>query len=179
MRLIERHPIVESLFETWETALAKDFLAYRNHAYRVLNFATALSDAEGEDLEKLAVASAFHDVGIWLDTTFDYLNPSIHRASEFLVAKGEDAWGPVVGNIIRQHHKVLPWRGPEGDLVEAFRRADWLDVCLFCLPTRLSRSFLRRVQEAFPRSGFHRRLIELTLWWAKKHPFRPLPMFKI
>jgi len=179
MKVIESHPTVDRLLETWEGPLGRDFLAYRNHAYRVLNFAAALSGARREELEKLAVAAAFHDVGIWLDATFDYLEPSVRRAQEFLVASDHAEWVPVVGEIIREHHKVLPWHGPGADLVEAFRRADWLDVCLFCLPTRLERRFLQEVRGAFPRSGFHRRLVELTWWWAKQHPFRPLPMFRI
>ena len=179
MELIEQHPTVNRLFELWEPSLGRDFVAYRNHAYRVLNFAAALSGAEGDDLEQLAVASAFHDVGIWLDDTFDYLEPSIRRASEFLVGSGRQAWVPVVANVIREHHKVLPWRGPGADLVEAFRRADWLDVCLFCLPSRLPRSFFHQAKRTFPRNGFHRRLVELTLWWGKQHPFRPLPMLRI
>lgn len=138
MQIIEAQQTVDTLFEKWETSLGGDYQAYRNHAYRVFNIACALADASAEDREKLAVAAAFHDIGIWLDNTFDYLGPSVQRALGYLATIGRQAWGEPITHIIAQHHKVLPWRGKEFKLVEAFRRADWFDVCLFMLPTPLS-----------------------------------------
>jgi HD superfamily phosphodiesterase len=32
------------------------------------------------DLEKIAAAAVFHDLGIWTDRTFDYIAPSIALA---------------------------------------------------------------------------------------------------
>ncbi|MES2460577.1 MAG: hypothetical protein V4671_08325 [Armatimonadota bacterium] len=62
--------------------------------------------------------------------------------------------------------------------MEAFRKADWLDVCLFALPTRIDRIFLTTVLRTFPRLGFHRRLVLLALPWASRHPLNPLPILK-
>jgi hypothetical protein len=179
MNIISSHQTVDELFEKWEPFLGRDHLAYRNHAYRVLNISCALAKANGEDQEKLALASAFHDIGIWLDNTFDYLSPSVRRAVDYLSRIGYEPWAESLTEIIYQHHKIFPWHGPEEDLVESFRRADWLDVCLFSLPTRLERSFLMEVLHTFPRHGFHSRLVLLTLSWWRKHPFNPLPMFRL
>ena len=33
------------------------------------------------DIEKIAVAAAFHDLGIWTNKTFDYIPPSIAHCS--------------------------------------------------------------------------------------------------
>lgn len=179
VKIIAEHKIIDSLFLKWREALGRDYPAYRNHAYRVFNFACELAKADGGDVEKLAIASAFHDVGIWLDNTFDYLAPSIQRASDYLSQTGHEEWIGEVGHIINFHHKIFPWRSSTSTLVEAFRRADWVDVCLFALPTRLPRQFMAEVLRCFPREGFHGRLVYFTWRWVKQHPFRPLPMFKL
>lgn len=59
---------------TYATDLGDDFTAYRNHTYRVANLCVALSRTNAEQLEKIAMATAFHDLGIWTDHTFDYLS---------------------------------------------------------------------------------------------------------
>jgi len=176
--VVETHKTIDTLLQEWQPALGTDYLAYRNHIYRVFNFSCRLADAAGEQMEKLAIAAAFHDIGIWLDDTFDYLAPSSRRALDYPAQVGRVEWAEEVHQIIEQHHKVRPWRGTEPNLVECFRQADWLDVCLFTLPTRLERAFLAEVLRRFPRRGFHRRLVSLTLGWARKHPLDPLPIFK-
>ncbi len=175
----QSHPAMDALFLEWREALGPDYVAYRNHAFRVFNLAVLLASAQGADLDKLALAAAFHDIGIWLDHTFDYLEPSIARAKAYLTQQANPGWVADVENMIRQHHKLTPWRGQGGHLVEAFRRADWLDVCLFALPTKLPRAFLAELLDCFPRAGFHMRLVQLTASWTRRHPLRPLPMFKL
>jgi hypothetical protein len=49
-----------------------------------------------EQLEKVAVAAAFHDLGIWTDGTFDYLPPSIRLAREWLGQSGKAEWEPEI-----------------------------------------------------------------------------------
>jgi hypothetical protein len=176
--IIESDNTIDTLLHEWQSALGSDYTAYRNHVYRVFNFSSRLADATGDDKEKLAIAAAFHDVGIWLDGTFDYLEPSSRRALDYLSRIGRTDWSETVHQMIDQHHKIRSWRGSRGYLVESFRRADWLDVCLFALPSSLERAYLAEVLRRFPRAGFHRRLVSLTLGWARKHPFNPLPIFK-
>jgi hypothetical protein len=49
--------------------------------YRVVNLCVGIVVGRGE-LEKIATASVFHDLGIWTDKTFDYIAPSIALARE-------------------------------------------------------------------------------------------------
>ncbi len=179
MQVRDAHPTIDRLFEGWREGLGRDLTAYRNHVYRVFNLATWLvADPDVEAVETLAVAAAFHDIGIWLDDTLDYLEPSVERAARHLESAGRPEWTDRVGEIIRWHHKVRPWRGPGAELVEPFRRADWIDVSLFTLPTRVPRDALRGLLHAFPRAGFHARLVVLGIAWSRRHPLRPLPMFR-
>lgn len=176
--IVDSDEIIDALLEEWRPALGADYPGYRNHLYRVFNFSLRLANATGADREKLAIAAAFHDVGIWLDGTFDYLEPSSRRAVDYLARTGRAEAADAIHQIIDQHHKVRTWRGPEQNLVEAFRKADWLDVCLFAFPTPLERAYLAEVLRRFPRRGFHRRLVALTLQWSRKHPFNPVPVLK-
>ncbi len=170
-------PLLEELFSTSEVEFGADRDGYRNHVYRVFWFARELGAQDTEAEHKLAVACYFHDLGIWADRTFDYIEPSVTRAASYLHERGLDGWTGEVSSMIREHHKITP-AGPGGSLVEIFRRADWTDVSLGILPFGVSRPYLREVQRAFPDCGFHVRLVALTLARLRQHPLDPLPMFR-
>ena len=79
-------------------------------------------------MEKIGIAAAFHDLGIWTDHTFDYLQPSMRLAQSWLAAAGKRRWTPEITEMILEHHKVTRYRANPGWLVEPFRRSDWIDV---------------------------------------------------
>lgn len=172
------HPLAEELLEAWRPRLGSDHAAYRNHVHRVFHLARRLGGLDAAVDEPLVIAAAFHDAGIWLDDTFDYLAPSVARATAHLDAIGRSQWTPMVTAAIELHHKMTPYAGPDAAFVDAFRRADWLDVALFALPTALPRTFLGALLAAFPRAGFHARIVRLGAGWARRHPTRPLPMLR-
>lgn len=178
MDIVEDHATIDALLQKWQSELGADYHPYRNHLYRVFNFSCQLAQATEEEREKLAIAAVFHDCGIWLDHTFDYLDPSSKHAMDYLAQIGKEEWSEGIDQIIEQHHKIRPWRGSESKLVESFRKADWLDVCLFALPTTLERPYLAEVLRRFPRLGFHGRLVVFTIGWSRKHPLNPLPVLK-
>jgi hypothetical protein len=62
------------------------------------------------ELEKIAVAAVFHDLGIWTNHTFDYIAPSVAIAREHLAARGMADWIPEVEAMIVDHHKVTSSR---------------------------------------------------------------------
>ncbi|MDX1496887.1 MAG: HD domain-containing protein [Salinisphaeraceae bacterium] len=175
--IITDHPRLDGLFEQGKAMLGNDYAAYRNHCWRVFNSAAIMTNAENDDLEKLAIAAYFHDIGIWSDQTFDYLQPSAARAREYLSEQGLDDWADEVSAMITEHHKVSATRG-QGRLVEAFRRADWIDVTLGVLRFGVAKDILQQLQAKFPNEGFHKRLVALTLQRMRQKPLSPLPMFK-
>ena len=75
-------PTLDSLFAPWQAALGRDAQAYRNHVERLLALCEALAVREGVVMDPLAlrVAGVFHDLGIWSDSTFDYLAATAARA---------------------------------------------------------------------------------------------------
>lgn len=158
--------------------LGRDFDGYRNHTYRVFSLCVALHGGAEDDLEKIAVAAAFHDLGIWTAGTFDYLVPSVHLAEAHLARTAHPEWIPDVTQMILQHHKVFATAAGRDSLVEIFRRADWIDVSRGTLRLGVPRAFVRELYSIWPGSGFHRRLVQLSWQRWRTHPLSPLPMVR-
>jgi hypothetical protein len=173
--LITCDSVVDDVLATFGEALGRDAAAYRGHVYRTLNFARALA---GTASDALAVAAVFHDLGIWSDGTFDYLDPSAERAARYLAGRPGAIDGAEVDRMIRLHHKVRRCPEDAGPLAEAFRRADLVDVSLGALRFGLPRAFVTEVRTAFPNVGFHRCLVRISTRWFVRHPTRPLPMMQ-
>jgi hypothetical protein len=109
--------------------LGGDRADYRNHAYRVMNLCLVLSSADDDARrERIAIAAAFHDIGIWTAATFDYIPPSVDLACAHLAAAGRSPWAPEIETTIREHHKLTRYRPNPDWLVEPFRRADLIDA---------------------------------------------------
>ncbi len=178
MTLTENMPLLEEILGTWREAIGRDFTAYRNHVYRMANFCLALRDCNQEDRDKIAIAGAFHDIGIWSDGTFDYLPPSVARAREYLAATGREAWAEEISLMVDMHHKLKRFRDERYPLVEVFRKADLVDVSLGIVTFGIPRAHIAAVKRAFPNTGFHKRLVQLTGGWLAKHPVSPPPFFK-
>jgi len=170
---------LDGLLQAHAAALGRDFTAYRNHTYRVVNLCAAQSPPDHEQLEKMAIAAAFHDLGIWTEGTFDYLQPSVRLAGAHLARSGRAGWTAEIAEMILEHHKISAYRGDPRWLVEIFRRSDWVDVSRGLLTYGLSRSLLREIFATWPSAGFHKRLVQLELARLRTHPWNPLPMMRL
>lgn len=171
-------PIIDELVEPWMPVIGRDFAGYRNHCRRVFLFAATLSGAEGESLRRIAIATAYHDLGIWTDATFDYIEPSKRLVHAWLESNGRTAWSEEIETMIEEHHKVTPWSCNPDWLVEPFRKADWIDVSLGALTFGLDRRYILEIRRRYPNAGYHPSLARLTFARMKKHPKDPLPMMK-
>jgi hypothetical protein len=178
MGLVTEISTLDAILDDHSAELGADETPYRNHAYRVANLCLAQSPSGAETLQKIAIAAAFHDLGIWTDRTFDYLAPSVTRASAWLTGSGKAAWTPEIAEMIRWHHKITRYRGRTDWLVEPFRRADWVDVTRGVLTFGTPRSFVAELYATWPDAGFHTRLLQLELGHLRKHPLNPLPVFR-
>ena len=177
--LLQGIELLDELLERHRDALGGDFTAYRNHCSRVVNFCAALSSGEAEPLRKMAIAAAFHDLGIWTDHTFDYLAPSERLAEVYLSGEGKPEWIAEVTAMIGQHHKLTRYRQEPAALVEAFRKADMVDVSMGLVRYGLPKTFVKEVLAAFPNAGFHKRLAQLFGQRMRTKPWSPMPMMKL
>ena len=167
---------IDSILEFHKIDLGNDYERYRNHVYRVLNYSLPHLKTN-EELEKIAIAAAFHDIGIWTKHTLDYLKPSIELAHAY--CKKQNIDGTVafeIEQIIDNHHKLTTMKS--SNLAETFRKADLTDLT-FGLKHKLSEIELKSIKNAFPYCGFHRFLIKLFLKNLIKNPLHPFPIFKI
>jgi HD domain-containing protein len=176
--LLTSVPTIDEVLDDHASELGHDFIAYRNHVYRVVNLCAAIVE-DRVDVEKIAVAAVFHDLGIWTNNTFDYIAPSIALAREYLATRSRVAWSPEIEEMIADHHKITPSTADPDSLIEAFRRADWIDVTRGLRRFGIPRPFVARVFATWPSAGFHWRLVTLTLDRFRSHPLTPLPMVKL
>jgi hypothetical protein len=177
VRLLRRIPTIDDALHEHAAVLGDDFRGYRNHVYRVANLCVAI--AGGSEVEKIAVAAVFHDLAIWTNGTFDYIAPSIDLAREYLIARRQSEWIAEVEDMIANHHKITRSAGTPASLVEAFRRADWIDVTRGLRGFGVSPRLVARLFAIWPSAGFHWRLVTLTLDRWRSHPLTPLPMVKL
>jgi hypothetical protein len=186
MEIQESNEILDGILADWRSVIGPDFPAYRNHCYRVFNFCLALNDQGSEAMAKIAIAAGYHDLGIWAEDTFDYIDPSVGLARDHLKANGLESWSGEIEAMIAFHHKLTAYkerprehpRECPAELVEAFRRADWIDVSMGHLRFGLPWKAIAPILSAFPNAGFHRRLAALAKRRFSQKPFSPLPMLR-
>lgn len=167
---------IDELLDALAPKLGRDAVAYGNHVRRVYGLVAAQRDWSEAEHGQAAVAAVFHDIGIWLNNTFDYLDPSRVHAADYLRAEGLDAWRPLVDDMILEHHKLRPIK--DNPLVEAFRRADLCDVSFGLARRRIPRGTYRQLVRRHPIAGFHARLVSFGVAHARKDPRHPLPMLR-
>ena len=168
---------LKSVLNGFKYSLKNDFVLYFNHVNRVFEYCKVL-DTEESNYPKYAIAAIFHDLGIWTENTFDYLDPSIRLAEKYLISIGKKEWIEEVSIMIDMHHKTTSYNGKYSDTVETFRQADWADVSLGVVRFNLSLKEFRKINDQFPNKGFHVFLVKQTLLRLMTNPFNPLPMFK-
>ena len=174
--MITAHPTIESILLTYQTQLGSHYQKYRNHVYRVYNLTLLLAQPNDIELKALAIAAAFHDLGIWTAGTFDYLQPSVELSKSYLAQNGLQAQEALVAGIINNHHKLSGYKTDA--LVEAFRKADLVDLSFGMVRFGITSAQLKELNGHFPTLGFHRFILKQALKNTIKHPFNPLPMMK-
>lgn len=176
---MERYPrnkTIDSILEVYRDVLEKDFSIYKNHVYRIYYIALSL-DHRDENKEKYAIAAAYHDLGIWTHS-FDYLEPSIEMAKQYLLGIGKSNWSEEIALMIDNHHKLSSYNGENLTTVETFRKADWVDVVKGVKMFGVNKSIFLGIKNKFPIAGFHWFLVKQSVKYFFKNPKKPLPMFK-
>jgi len=178
MPALNTFALVDDILSSHAQALGPDLPAYRNHVTRMLHFVFAIAPQLQRTAQQLLIAGAFHDLGIWTARTFDYIDPSLRLAHDYLVTQGLLPLWPEVHLIIEQHHKLRTYSGPFAPSVEAFRRGDLVDLSLGLIRSGLSREFIQMVRDQFPNAHFHARLAAFTGQQFLRTPLKPLPMLR-
>ena len=186
---IETHiPYLEALLTPWKDIIGSDYLGYKNHVYRMVQFCWALKQVQGgsltdDDKKKIMIAGTFHDIGIWVGNTLDYLDPSIPPAMEYLQSQSLNGWQQEITLMITEHHKLSPYTHEQlnqktVDMVELFRQGDVVDFSLGLVKFELPKSYILAMKSTIPNNGFHLGLLKKGMKWFIRHPLNPAPMMK-
>ena len=177
VELMTQDAVIESILDPYRAKLGPSLYAgYRNHTYRMVNFARALTRPEPDRDERLAVMAAFHDLPFCLSGDLDYLDSAADLADAWLDVHDRADWRDEIRLMIGHHHKIRPYRGAFAALVEATRKADWIDVTFGALRFGLPRNYVREVESAFPLDGFYPGPAwRMVARYAAKNVLRPIP----
>ena len=178
MNVVRQSALLDELLAGYKPQLALDYDAYRNHCMRLFNFCMALAGDDKAAEEKIAIAAVFHDLGIWTENTLDYLAPSQLLAQRYLEKNFKASWCKEIDAMISEHHKITRYKENPAWLVEAFRKADLIDLSGGLIRFRLPDDFVSDVLDAYPNAGFHKILARLAIKRLKTNPLSPLPMMK-
>ncbi|MDQ7018429.1 MAG: hypothetical protein Q9M33_04605 [Robiginitomaculum sp.] len=124
------------------------------------------------------IAGAFHDLGIWIENTLDYIPPSLPPALAYLRRIGREDWSEEICLMITEHHKLRPYTEKPHLLVELFRKGDLVDFSLGIFKFGLKSTKIKSLKKAFPNAGFHKNLAKRVVHRIFRHPFNPAPMMK-
>jgi hypothetical protein len=152
-------PHVEELFKPYQEMIGKDFPGYRNHVYRAITYAMHFLDHSTEYEQLVETIFVYHDIGLWSDHQLAYLEPSEALA---LADNEKYGWGldsEVLHGAIHWHHKIFPYTGPHQTVIEACRKADWIDATKGNI---ISKAAIAKVEATFPNLGFHDTLLRLA-----------------
>lgn len=169
---------LDDIFSPYIKAMGGDFEGYRNHVLRMLNFCFYLAKPSEVERQKLIIAAAFHDIGLWTKGSVDYIDPSIDEMRKYLIENELTEWDEEIELMISEHHKLTPFNSELFPLVEVFRKADLVDFSFGAVKHGIDAGFVKAVRDAIPNAGFHKTLIRFTFEQAKQNPFKLLPMMK-
>ena len=178
MKIETNIPLLEEIFSEWKGVIDSEYEGYRNHVYRMINFCFLLAPCSEEEKKKIIIAGAFHDIGIWVEDTLDYLPPSVPPMVEYLKKNDLVSWADEIELMITEHHKLREYKDEQYPLVELFRKADLVDFSLGLVRSGLSKEVVCDVRSQIPNAGFHKNLAKRAWFWFWKHPLSPAPMMK-
>lgn len=180
LEVVREVRLIEELLGPHSAALGSTFRGYRAHAYRMFNFARALAaDPRPDADDRIAIVAVLHDLPVVLDGDLEYVERGGALAADHAAAIGKPEWGEELRLMAENHHKIRPYAGPHQGLVEATRRADWIDASFTRLRFGLPGCYVQEVARAFPMSDLYPwPAARLMVRYAVRHPRRPLPMLR-
>jgi hypothetical protein len=171
------HEVADELFERNAAVFGGDLPIYKGHVDRVIGLVGLHCDVPAAVAGPLGLAAFFHDSVIWFDGTWDYLAPSVRRALAEL-DESDAPYAGLVSGLITEHHRLRPARHDD-PLVEAFRRADLVDVTAGLVAPGVSRKQYRALVGQYPSRGFRPMLLKAFGRGLRESPLHPLPMVKV
>jgi hypothetical protein len=172
-------PMLDELLAPHRSGLGTGYWGYRAHCYRMVNWARFFTQPEPHREDKLAIMTAMHDLPFFLTGNLDYLGLACDLTTNHLKEIGREEWTEELHLMINNHHKMRAYTGPHAPLVEACRRADWIDVSFTKIRYGLPRKLVVEVRATFPMNEAYKAIAMPSIAkYAAGHLNRPLPMMR-
>jgi len=172
-------PLLDEILDPYREGLGTGYWGYRAHCYRMVNWARQVTAPAPYREEKLAIMTVLHDVPFFLTGDLDYLPRACDLATEYLQRIDRADWTEEMHLMINNHHKTRSYSGPHAPLVEACRKADWIDVTFTKVRFGIPRPFVREVRATFPMNEAYKGVaMPAIAKYAVTHLKRPLPMMR-
>jgi hypothetical protein len=158
----QNRPRIDELLAPYAAQIGGDLPGYRNHVYRAVTYAMHFLGNLPEHEQLVETAFVYHDIALWTNHALAYLEPSEAVA---LADNAKYGWGlnpDALQGAIHWHHKITAYRGPHEAVIEACRKADWIDANKGMVRKGMSRANIKAVEAAFPNLGFHDALVRLA-----------------
>ncbi len=155
-------PRIEKLLEPYRSIIGDDYPGYRNHVYRTVTYAMHFLDNDSQYEKLVETAFVYHDIALWTDNALAYLEPSEAVA---LADNEKYGWGldpELLRGAIHWHHKITKYKGPNQKIIEACRKADWVDATKGKIRKGMSKAAIAEVEAAFENFGFQDTLLRLA-----------------
>ncbi len=183
MKILHDISLLETILSEYKELIGDEYLGYRNHVYRMLHFCFALKgsnedECTEEEKTKFIIAAAFHDIGIWVANTVDYIEPSLPPMQAYLEKQNLSEWQKELSLMITEHHKVSAFEDEQFPLVEIFRQGDLVDFSCGLYKFGLNKKDIAEVRQAFANANFHKNLLKRSWPWFLRHPLNPFPMMQ-
>jgi hypothetical protein len=172
-------PLLDEILDPYREGLGTGYWGYRAHCYRMVNWARHVTAPEPYREEKLAIMTVLHDVPFILTGDLDYLGTACGLATEYLQGIDRADWTEEMHLMINSHHKTRPYTGPYAPLVEACRKADWIDVTFTKVRFGIPRRCVAEERATFPMNEAYKGVaLPMIAKYALTHLNRPLPMMR-
>lgn len=172
-------PMLDELLDPYRSGLGIGYQGYRAHCYRMLNWARFVTEPQEFREQKIAIMTVLHDLPFFMTGDLDYLDKACDLATDHLSAIGRSEWTEEMHLMINNHHKVREYTGPYSELVEACRKADWIDVTFTKLRFGIPRKLVVEVRATFPMNEAYKAVaLPNIARYAVRHVNRPLPMMR-
>lgn len=161
IQMITHSENVENLLSKYKDVIGSDFEGYRGHIYRVLSYSMHFLDGKKDFLPVIEASLVYHDIGLWTSKVLTYLEPSSDLARSDLKDVFSEEELQLLHDCIYWHHKITPFLGPHADIVNAVRKADWIDATQGVVHQGMPATCIQRAYEAVPEAGFYKTLQEI------------------
>lgn len=161
MNILTHCDHLETYLQDYQTVIGADYEGYRGHLYRVLNYILHFLGPHTPQRDLIAFVLVHHDIGLWTDKELAYLEPSIQQALKVNKSRHLGFNDSLVRDMIFYHHKVTPYKGPHAELVNVFRKADWIDASQGKIRKGIARPYIDAVMREIPANGFYETLSRL------------------